>query len=165
MEQPASAGSGGSDDTGVTEPVGGAGASSTDVEGNCSGMVDGPYCGDELTVKGNPNVLFGCETGEVIGTTSCSGKCNFGECSTSNGLDEGNPDDGIDGCGLCRSKNCPDEWTACESDQACIKHLSCEASCVSLTCVERCLASLHSSPGYDALLACQQTQCASECQR
>jgi hypothetical protein len=83
------------------------------------------------------------------------------EASAFGGCTACNPDpDGDDPCDACRKSSCCTEWKAIVSDPDVLRVSDCLESCDDATCLDGCFTQYPAvKQKYDALTACQTSQC------
>ena len=110
---------------------GGAGVA---LEPSCSGLADGPYCGNELSVPGELTTSYQCSGGVIIAAAECAGSCKYGAGATDTSSSGGSPDESSGPCGDCVAANCQKQSEQCAQTGSCGGLQRCKET----HCVESC---------------------------
>jgi len=154
------AGAGGSDD--ATAAAGAAGAAPVEL-GPCSGLTDGPYCGDILDY-GDANTRYFCVDGAIYAEAECPSTCWSYRCLDGNGSSGGEPTFGAKNeCLNCVNAACQSEVDACDSLD-CDMGWQCSVGCDETPqCAKTCEDTFGADPIYESIRTCAKDNCVQVC--
>jgi hypothetical protein len=148
------------------------GSSGAAAEPSCHGVVEGTYCGVNLTPAGETDVRYFCAPDALLAKAGCPGSCDaasnkcVGGPGSSGGAGDSTNLSAAD-CVLCYADSCFDEHQACLADARCRAQFTCRVGCdPSDECAQACTAAFADEPLFAPLMLCINTGvCATACKK